>query len=101
MSSDGNAPSTADGPLKQQEGTPLPFLDHNFKGYRNMEWFQWELNVQLQATGTTQLNSANNVRPKIKAFLVKLFAMHGKETSTCSLRIADAWKWKTFQIMPK
>ena len=33
----------------------------------------------MKATGATQLNSANTVGPKIKAFLVKLFALHGKE----------------------
>eukprot|EP00957_Ditylum_brightwellii_P168771 12846489-Ditylum_brightwellii.AAC.1 len=60
-------------------GTPLPFLDHDFKRYHNKEWYQWELNVQLKATGAKQLNSANTVGPNIKAFLVKLFATHGKE----------------------
>eukprot|EP00957_Ditylum_brightwellii_P100637 7670656-Ditylum_brightwellii.AAC.1 len=44
-----------------------------------MEWYQWEINVKLKATGATQLNSVNTVGPKIKAFLVKLFATHGKE----------------------
>eukprot|EP00957_Ditylum_brightwellii_P052264 3963938-Ditylum_brightwellii.AAC.1 len=47
MSGDSNAPSTTDGPPKQQGGTPLPFVDHDSKGYHNTEWFQWELNVQL------------------------------------------------------
>eukprot|EP00957_Ditylum_brightwellii_P182571 13907349-Ditylum_brightwellii.AAC.1 len=59
MSGDGNEPSTADGPPKQQGGTPLPFLDHDFKSYYNTEWYLRELNVQLKATGATQLNSAN------------------------------------------
>eukprot|EP00957_Ditylum_brightwellii_P143200 10911019-Ditylum_brightwellii.AAC.1 len=79
MSGDGNAPSSNNGPLKQQWGTPLPFLDHDFKSYHNTEWYQWDINVQLKATGATQLNSANTVDPKIKAFLIKLFAMHGKD----------------------
>eukprot|EP00957_Ditylum_brightwellii_P128953 9837712-Ditylum_brightwellii.AAC.1 len=79
MSGDINVPSTNDSPPKQQGGTPLPFLDHDFKSYHNIEWYQWEINVQLKATGAAQLNSANTVGPKIKAFLVKLFAMHGKE----------------------
>eukprot|EP00957_Ditylum_brightwellii_P008061 611564-Ditylum_brightwellii.AAC.1 len=69
MSGDGNALSTNNGPLKQQGGTPLPFLDHDFKSYHNTEWYQWEINVQLKATGATQLNSTNTVGPKIKAFL--------------------------------
>eukprot|EP00957_Ditylum_brightwellii_P050357 3818701-Ditylum_brightwellii.AAC.1 len=79
MSRDGNAPSPDNGPLKQQMGRPLPFLGHDFTSYHNMEWYLWEINVQLKATGTTQLNSANTVGPKIKAFLAKLFATHGKE----------------------
>eukprot|EP00957_Ditylum_brightwellii_P007545 570832-Ditylum_brightwellii.AAC.1 len=79
MSRDGNVPSSNHSPPKQQGWTPLSFLDHDFKSYCNTEWYQWELNVQLKATGATQLNSANTVGPKIKAFLVELFAMHGKE----------------------
>eukprot|EP00957_Ditylum_brightwellii_P104286 7943818-Ditylum_brightwellii.AAC.1 len=79
MSGDSNEPSTADSPTKQQRGTPLSFLDHDFKSYHNTEWYQWELNIQLKATGAIQLNSANTVGPKLKAFLVKLFATHGKE----------------------
>eukprot|EP00957_Ditylum_brightwellii_P131609 10037123-Ditylum_brightwellii.AAC.1 len=79
MNRDGNAPSTNNSPPKQQGGTTLPFLDHDFNSYHNTEWYQWELNVQLKATGVTQLNSVNTVGPRIKAFLVKLFTMHGKE----------------------
>eukprot|EP00957_Ditylum_brightwellii_P101458 7732165-Ditylum_brightwellii.AAC.1 len=79
MSRDGNAPSPDNDPLKQQGGRPLPFLDHDFTSYHNMEWYQWEINVQLKVTGATQLNSTNTVGQKIKAFLVKLFATHGKE----------------------
>eukprot|EP00957_Ditylum_brightwellii_P122753 9360669-Ditylum_brightwellii.AAC.1 len=79
MSKDGNAPSTNNSSLKQQGWCPLPFLDHDFTSYHNMEWYQWEINAQLKATGAAQLNSANTVGPIIKAFLVKLFAMHGKE----------------------
>eukprot|EP00957_Ditylum_brightwellii_P075514 5739782-Ditylum_brightwellii.AAC.1 len=59
MSGDGIAPSTNNGPPKQQEGTPLTFLDHDFMSYHNTEWYQWEISVQLKATGATQLNSAN------------------------------------------
>eukprot|EP00957_Ditylum_brightwellii_P002605 199799-Ditylum_brightwellii.AAC.1 len=77
MSGDGNAPSTNNSHPKQQGGTLLPFLDHDFKSYHNTERYQWELNVQLKAIGVTQLNSANTVGPKIKAFLVKPFATHG------------------------
>eukprot|EP00957_Ditylum_brightwellii_P126449 9638638-Ditylum_brightwellii.AAC.1 len=77
MSGDGNAPSPDDGSLKQQGGHPLPFLDHDFTSYHNTEWCQWEINVQLKATGEAQLNSANTVGPKIKAFFVKLIATHG------------------------
>eukprot|EP00957_Ditylum_brightwellii_P115041 8774767-Ditylum_brightwellii.AAC.1 len=61
MSRDGNAPSPDDGPLKQQGGRPLPFLYHDFTSYHNTEWYQWEINIHLKATGTTQLNSANTV----------------------------------------
>eukprot|EP00957_Ditylum_brightwellii_P080271 6105672-Ditylum_brightwellii.AAC.1 len=69
MSRDGNASSPNDGPLKQQGRHPLPFLDHDFISYHNTEWYQWEINVQLKTTDATQLNSANTVGPKIKAFL--------------------------------
>eukprot|EP00957_Ditylum_brightwellii_P197085 15014608-Ditylum_brightwellii.AAC.1 len=79
MSRDGIGLSPNDGPLKQQGGCPLLFLDHDFTSYHNMEWYQWDFNVQLKATGATPLNSANTVGPKIKAFLIKLFATHGKE----------------------
>eukprot|EP00957_Ditylum_brightwellii_P185251 14106530-Ditylum_brightwellii.AAC.1 len=44
-----------------------------------MEWYQLEINVQMKATGATQLNSANTMGQKMKAFLVKLFATYGKE----------------------
>eukprot|EP00957_Ditylum_brightwellii_P123158 9390372-Ditylum_brightwellii.AAC.1 len=64
MSCDGNEPYTTDGSPKQQEGTPLPFLGHDFKGYHNTEWFQWELNHME------------------------------KKMSMCSWRITDAWKLK-------
>eukprot|EP00957_Ditylum_brightwellii_P035473 2689133-Ditylum_brightwellii.AAC.1 len=46
---------------------------------QNSKWYQWELTIQLKATGAAQFNSANTVGPKIKTFLVKLLAMHGKE----------------------
>eukprot|EP00957_Ditylum_brightwellii_P119298 9101403-Ditylum_brightwellii.AAC.1 len=79
MSRDGNAPTPDDGPLKQQGRRPLSFLDHDFTSYHNTVWYQWKINVQLEATSATRLNSANTVGPKIKTFLVKLFTMHGKE----------------------
>eukprot|EP00957_Ditylum_brightwellii_P148114 11276624-Ditylum_brightwellii.AAC.1 len=63
MSGDNNVPSTADGPPKQQGGTLLPFLDHDFKSYHNTEWYQQELNIQLKATGETQLDSVNTDGP--------------------------------------
>eukprot|EP00957_Ditylum_brightwellii_P080549 6127357-Ditylum_brightwellii.AAC.1 len=44
-----------------------------------MEWFQWELNVQLLAKGVSQLNAANKVGNKFKALLIKLLAIHGKD----------------------
>eukprot|EP00957_Ditylum_brightwellii_P199469 15205038-Ditylum_brightwellii.AAC.1 len=59
MCGDSNAPSTNSSPPKQQGETLLPFLDHDFKSYHNTEWYKWELNIQLKATGATQLNSAN------------------------------------------
>eukprot|EP00957_Ditylum_brightwellii_P146513 11154624-Ditylum_brightwellii.AAC.1 len=79
MNRDGNAPSPNNSPLKQQGGRSLPFFNHDFTSYHNTEWYQWEINIQLKATGATHLNSANTVGPKFKAFLVKLFATHGKE----------------------
>eukprot|EP00957_Ditylum_brightwellii_P165828 12625445-Ditylum_brightwellii.AAC.1 len=79
MSGDSNEPSPDNSPLKQQGRHLLPFLNHDFTSYHNTEWYQWEINVQLKATGATQLDSANTVGPKIKAFLVELFAMNGKE----------------------
>eukprot|EP00957_Ditylum_brightwellii_P174823 13310611-Ditylum_brightwellii.AAC.1 len=74
-----NAPDNNGRQQKQEGGAVLPFLDHNFQKYHNSEWYQWEITVQLRATGATQLNSANTVGPKIKALLVKLFATHGKD----------------------
>eukprot|EP00957_Ditylum_brightwellii_P017888 1347241-Ditylum_brightwellii.AAC.1 len=60
MSRDGNEPSTSSNKPKQQGGSLLSFLDHNFKAYHTTEWYQWELNIQMLAKGTTQLNTANN-----------------------------------------
>eukprot|EP00957_Ditylum_brightwellii_P006971 528348-Ditylum_brightwellii.AAC.1 len=51
---------------KYQGGKALPFLDHDFTGYQTTEWYQWEVNIQLLAKGTTQLNSANDIRGKVK-----------------------------------
>eukprot|EP00957_Ditylum_brightwellii_P044594 3381291-Ditylum_brightwellii.AAC.1 len=45
-----------------------------------MEWYQWEVNVKLLAKGAAQLNSASNVGGKVKALLVKLYIVHGKDT---------------------
>eukprot|EP00957_Ditylum_brightwellii_P183568 13982703-Ditylum_brightwellii.AAC.1 len=59
MSREGNAPSANGSPPKQQGGTLLSFLNNDFKSYHNTERYQCELNIQLKATGATQLNSAN------------------------------------------
>eukprot|EP00957_Ditylum_brightwellii_P142052 10822761-Ditylum_brightwellii.AAC.1 len=64
---------------KQQEGSLLPFLDHDFKAYHTTEWYQWELNGQMLAKGATQFNAANGVGTKTKALLIKLLSMHGKD----------------------
>eukprot|EP00957_Ditylum_brightwellii_P066721 5062864-Ditylum_brightwellii.AAC.1 len=101
MSRDGNAPSTDDGPLKRQGRTPLPLLDHDFKSYHNTEWYQWEINAQLKATGATQLNSVNTVGPKSRHFLLSFLPHMVRKMLTSSLRIADAWKLRTSQILPK
>eukprot|EP00957_Ditylum_brightwellii_P001333 104527-Ditylum_brightwellii.AAC.1 len=79
MSNDGNKPGNDAGCPKQQGGTPLPFLDHDFKAYHTMEWFQWELNVQMLAKGSTQLNAANDIGTKFRALLTKLLAVHSKD----------------------
>eukprot|EP00957_Ditylum_brightwellii_P193699 14750358-Ditylum_brightwellii.AAC.1 len=57
---------------KYKGGKALPFFDHDFTGYHTTEWYQWEVNIQLLARGTTQLNSANDIRGKVKFLLVKL-----------------------------
>eukprot|EP00957_Ditylum_brightwellii_P068544 5204082-Ditylum_brightwellii.AAC.1 len=72
MSGDGNEPNTGSNKPKQQRGSPLPFLGHDFKVYHITEWYQWEVNVQMLAKGATQLNAANNVGMKTKALLTKL-----------------------------
>eukprot|EP00957_Ditylum_brightwellii_P008660 657522-Ditylum_brightwellii.AAC.1 len=63
-----------------QEGTSIPFLDHDFVGYHTIEWNQWEINVQLLGKGALQLNSANNIGTKVNVLVVKLYAANGKET---------------------
>eukprot|EP00957_Ditylum_brightwellii_P115165 8783068-Ditylum_brightwellii.AAC.1 len=78
MSKDGNEPNTGSNRPKQQGGSPLALLDHDFKAYHTTEWYQWELNVQMLAKGATQLNAANDVGTKTKALLIKLLVMHGK-----------------------
>eukprot|EP00957_Ditylum_brightwellii_P049595 3762014-Ditylum_brightwellii.AAC.1 len=37
------------------------FLDHDFTGHHTMEWYQWEVNIQLLVKGATQLNSAYDI----------------------------------------
>eukprot|EP00957_Ditylum_brightwellii_P030239 2289397-Ditylum_brightwellii.AAC.1 len=64
MSGDGNEHNTSNDCLKQQGGSLLPFLDHDFKAYHTAEWYQWDLNVQMIAKGATQLNTTNNVGTK-------------------------------------
>eukprot|EP00957_Ditylum_brightwellii_P006376 483287-Ditylum_brightwellii.AAC.1 len=76
MSRDGNEPNTGNKCPKQQGGSPLPFLDHDFKAYHTTEWYQWELKVQMLAQSATQLNVASNVGRKTKALLIKLLAVH-------------------------
>eukprot|EP00957_Ditylum_brightwellii_P113040 8619821-Ditylum_brightwellii.AAC.1 len=72
MSRYGNAPNTGDKCPKQQGGSPLPCLDHDFKAYQTIEWYQWELNIQMLAKEVTQLNAVNNVGTKTKALPIKL-----------------------------
>eukprot|EP00957_Ditylum_brightwellii_P100704 7674162-Ditylum_brightwellii.AAC.1 len=74
MSGDVNEPNTISNKPKQQGGSLLPFLDHDFKAYHTTEWYQWEPNVQMLAKGATQLNAANDVGTKMKALLIKLLA---------------------------
>eukprot|EP00957_Ditylum_brightwellii_P051074 3872219-Ditylum_brightwellii.AAC.1 len=64
LKQENNEPNTSDEYSKQQGGSPLPFLDHDFKAYHITEWYQWELNVQMLAKGATQLNAANNMESK-------------------------------------
>eukprot|EP00957_Ditylum_brightwellii_P037589 2843148-Ditylum_brightwellii.AAC.1 len=64
---------------KYQGGKVLPFLYHDFTGYHSMEWYQWEVNIQLLAKGTTQLNLANDVGGEVKSLLVKHYMTHGKD----------------------
>eukprot|EP00957_Ditylum_brightwellii_P027813 2103083-Ditylum_brightwellii.AAC.1 len=79
MSGDVNEPNTRNEHPKQQRGSLLPFLDHNFKAYHTTEWYQWELKVQMLAKGATQLTAANDVDTKTKFLLIKLLAVHGKD----------------------
>eukprot|EP00957_Ditylum_brightwellii_P124572 9494243-Ditylum_brightwellii.AAC.1 len=79
MSGNCNEPNTGSNRQKQQGGSLLTFLDHNFKAYRTTEWYQWELNVQILAKGATQLNAANNIGTKAKVLLIKLLVVHGKD----------------------
>eukprot|EP00957_Ditylum_brightwellii_P001185 93266-Ditylum_brightwellii.AAC.1 len=81
MSAAGNGPANNDKQCKQQGGKPLPFLYHDFHGYTNTEWYQWELTVQILTKGATQMNSANDVGTEFKAFLVKVFATHKNMTN--------------------
>eukprot|EP00957_Ditylum_brightwellii_P060373 4583854-Ditylum_brightwellii.AAC.1 len=79
MSGDGNEPNIGGNKPKQQGDSPLPFLDYDFLTYHTTEWYQWELNVQMLAKGAAQLNAANDVGTKMKALLIKLLAVHGKD----------------------
>eukprot|EP00957_Ditylum_brightwellii_P207569 15353546-Ditylum_brightwellii.AAC.1 len=79
MRRDGNELNTGNEHLKQQGGSLLPFLDHDFKDDHTTEWYQWELNAQLLAKGTTQLNVANNMGTRAKALIIKLLAVHDKD----------------------
>eukprot|EP00957_Ditylum_brightwellii_P153224 11662258-Ditylum_brightwellii.AAC.1 len=71
-----NGPANNDKQCKQQGGKQLPFLDYEFHGYTNTKWYQWESTVQTLTKEATQMNSANDVGTKFKAFLVKLLATH-------------------------
>eukprot|EP00957_Ditylum_brightwellii_P161708 12311955-Ditylum_brightwellii.AAC.1 len=72
MSGYGNEHDTGNNCLKQQGGSLLPFLDHDFKAYHTTEWYHWELNIQMLAKGAMQLNAANDVGTKGKALIIKL-----------------------------
>eukprot|EP00957_Ditylum_brightwellii_P200648 15296031-Ditylum_brightwellii.AAC.1 len=76
MSTANNGPANNNEQCKQQGGKPLLFLDHDFNSCTNTEWYQWELTVQMLAKEAAQMNSANDVKTKFKAFLVKLLATH-------------------------
>eukprot|EP00957_Ditylum_brightwellii_P203875 15336620-Ditylum_brightwellii.AAC.1 len=79
MNGNGNEPNTGSNKSKQQGGSLLLFLDHDFKAYYTTEWYQWELNVQMLVKGATQLNTANDIGTKIKSLLIKLLAVHDKD----------------------
>eukprot|EP00957_Ditylum_brightwellii_P042250 3199713-Ditylum_brightwellii.AAC.1 len=66
---------------KYQGGKSLLFLDHDFTGYHTMEWYQWEVSVQLLAKGATKLDLANDVGGEVKSLLEKLYMTHRKDTT--------------------
>eukprot|EP00957_Ditylum_brightwellii_P092165 7016691-Ditylum_brightwellii.AAC.1 len=68
MTNAGNETSPVSSTAQQQNGSLLPFLDHDFQGYYNSEWFQWEIKVQLLNKGTTQLNLTNKLGNKVKHY---------------------------------
>eukprot|EP00957_Ditylum_brightwellii_P210468 15365003-Ditylum_brightwellii.AAC.1 len=57
---------------KYQGGKTLPFLDHDFTCYHTTELYQWEVDIQLLAKGTMQLNLASGIGGKVKALLRRL-----------------------------
>eukprot|EP00957_Ditylum_brightwellii_P101588 7742089-Ditylum_brightwellii.AAC.1 len=79
MSGYDNEHNTSNKYPKQQGGSLLPVWDHDFKVYHTTEWYQWELNAQVLAKGTTQLNAMHDVSTKAKELLIKLLAVHGKD----------------------
>eukprot|EP00957_Ditylum_brightwellii_P091493 6967412-Ditylum_brightwellii.AAC.1 len=44
---------------KQQDGTALPLLDHDFTGYEITNRYQWEVNIQIPAKRTNAMAPAN------------------------------------------
>eukprot|EP00957_Ditylum_brightwellii_P060142 4567179-Ditylum_brightwellii.AAC.1 len=87
--------------IKYQGGKALPFLGHDFTGYHTMEWYQWEVNIQLLTKGAIQLNSANDIGGEVKALIVKLYTVHKKDTIRFFFRKQETTRSQKFPEISK
>eukprot|EP00957_Ditylum_brightwellii_P066441 5043941-Ditylum_brightwellii.AAC.2 len=68
--------------INLQDREALSSLHHKIEGYKTVELYQWELNIQFFARGTTSTIPTAEVGNKVKHLLLKLHEADRKKNFT-------------------